>query len=266
MSYFDIDINEMKKKIGNLTHILFFPSWRQLIGESEYKGNYLGQSVIEIVKDNVVILPERIYTGQDNSTGVPYVLIIGPGVYYTQFSLSPGKIIRDHREITGILLPIEIYELAQGAASIVNSDKLRMTELMMSIPFLLILTKQTTQMFLRGVIARNIIHPYKDCFNQLLSVCKDPNSLSKDEGFKILSEGFSTNTTKNSCVILTEKHLDDYTKITAGLRAINPDVSNITNQFQLTGNEMRTAIFDNIQMIKKDYLNIGYPHLLDWVP
>jgi len=87
MSYFDIDFNEMKKKIGNLTHILFFPSWRQLIGESEYKGNYLGHSVIEIVKDNVVILPERLYTGQDNSTGQPYVLIIGPGVYYTQFSI-----------------------------------------------------------------------------------------------------------------------------------------------------------------------------------
>ncbi len=265
MTFMEIDYNEMKKKIGNLTYILFFPSWRKLIGE-DYKGNYLGQQVFELSKDNVAILPERLYTGQDSNTDIPYVLIIGPGVYYNQFSLSPGKIIRDHREITGIILPLDVYEIAQGAASIINSDKLRMTELMMSIPFLLILTRQTTQMFLRGVIARNIIHPYKDCFDQLMDVCRNPKSLSLEEGFKILSEGFTTNTSEISSVLLTEKDLKDYSRITAGLRAISPNVQSILNQFQLTGKEMKANIFDNLRLIKKDYIEIGYPHLLDWVP
>jgi hypothetical protein len=141
-----------------------------------------------------------------------------------------------------------------------------MTELMISIPFLLILTRQTTQMFLRGVIARNIIHPYKDCFDQLLKVCRNPKSLSLEEGFKILSEGFTTNISEKSSILLTERQLKDYTKITAGLRAISPNVQGILTQFQLIGNEMKSNIFDNIRLIKKDYIEIGHPHLLDWVP
>jgi hypothetical protein len=262
---FNVDYKELKRKIGSLTHILFFPSWRKLIGE-DFKGNYLGQPVLELVKDNVAILPERLYTGQDTSTGVPYVLIIGPGVYYTQFSISKGKIITDHRELTGIIIPLEIYDDAQSAGSIINSDKLRMTELLISVPFLLILTQQTTQMFLRGVIARNIIHPYKDCFDQLLKVCRDPNTLTQEEGFKIISEGFSTNVYKNSSIILTEKDITDYEKVTAGVRAIIPTVNTLLDQFQLTSEEMKSDIFNNIKLIKKDFIDIGYPHLLDWVP
>lgn len=265
MNTFNVNYEEMKKKLGSLTHILFFPSWRKLIGE-DFKGNYLGQKVLELVKDNVAILPERLYTGQDNNTGVPYVLIIGPGVYYTQFSIFTGKIITDYRELTGIIIPLEIYDEAQNAESMISSDKLRMTELLISIPFLLILAQQTEQMFLRGVIARNVIHPYKDCFDQLLKVCNNPNSLSQEEGFKIISEGFSTNVYKNSSIILTEKDIPDYSKITAGLRAISPTVNTLLDQFQLTSEEMKSAIFDNIRFIKKDYIDIGYPHLLDWVP
>ena len=88
-------------------------------------------------------------------------------MYYVQFGLSPGEIITDYREILGIILPLEIYNKAQDiSGSVINSEKLTMTEYMISIPFSMFLTKQTTQMYLRGVIARNVIHPYKDCFNQ----------------------------------------------------------------------------------------------------
>ena len=43
-----------------------------------------------------------------------------------------------------------------------------MTEYMTTVPFSLFNVEQTKQMYLRGVVARNIYHPYKECFEKLL--------------------------------------------------------------------------------------------------
>ena len=205
--------------------------------------------------------------GQEETTGEPFISLIGVGIYYVQFGLSPGEIITDYREITGIVLPLDIYDKAQDiSGSAINSEKLMMTELMVSIPFSLVLTRQTTQMFLRGVVARNVVHPYKDCFNKFVDVCRDPNSLDKEDGFKILSGGLSTQIPLYTNELLTEKEIENYSKITAGLKNIQPKAEKILSDLQLTGETMRREIFEKIRLVKRDFVEIGYPRLIDWVP
>jgi len=255
------------KLLKNLTQILFFPSWRKLIGEDDFKGSYLNQAVYEVLRDNVILLPDLFLTGTDTTTGEPYIFISGAGAYYVQFRLSPGEIITDHREISGIILPLEVYEKAKDiSGSLVNSDKLMMTEYIISIPFSLILTKQTTQMYLRGVIARNVLHPFKDCFNQFLKVCKNPQSLNLKEGYKILSGGLSMTTSAFRNQILTEKELDEYSKPIAGLKSFKPEAGELIQNLQLKEEKVKSSIFEKIRLIKKDFLETGYPKLLDWMP
>lgn len=51
----------MKNKLfDNLTQILFFPSWSKLLGDESFLGNYLNQSICDILKDNVILLPDLI--------------------------------------------------------------------------------------------------------------------------------------------------------------------------------------------------------------
>ncbi|MFX0016103.1 MAG: hypothetical protein ACFFB2_16960 [Promethearchaeota archaeon] len=253
--------------LENLTQIMFFPSWSKLIQSESFFGFYLNQPVYEVIKDNVILLPDLVLTGLEETTGEPFIFLTGVGTYYVQFRLRPGEIITDHRELTGIVLPLDIYDKAQDVTgSMVNSEKLMMTEYLVSIPFSLLFEKQTTQMYLRGVVARNVIHPYKDCFNQFLKVCSDPNSLTKEEGFKVLSGGLSTQIPLYNNELLTEKTLANYSKITAGLKNIQPKVGKILSDLQLEDESMRNSIFEKISLIKRDYVELGYPRLLDWVP
>ena len=53
--------------LDNLTQILFFPSWRKLI-DSNFNGFYLNMPVHNVIKDNVVLLPDLILTGQEETT------------------------------------------------------------------------------------------------------------------------------------------------------------------------------------------------------
>ena len=255
------------KLFENLSQIIFFPSWSGLIQSESFLGSYLNQPVHKVFKDNVILLPDLVLTGQEESTGDPYIFLSGVGMYYVQFGLSPGEIITDYREITGLILPLETYNKAQDiSGSMINSEKLTMTEYMISIPFSLLLTKQTTQMYLRGVIARNVLHPYKDCFNQFVSVCKNPNSLAEEDGFKILSGGLTTQLPLFTNELLTEKEIEDYSKITAGLKTIKPKAREVLPDLQLDDEAMKNAIFEKIRLIKIDFVEKGYPRLLDWVP
>jgi hypothetical protein len=256
------------KLFDNLSQIIFFPSWNGLIHSEPFLGSYLNQPVHTVFKDNVILLPDLVLTGQEETTGDPYIFLTGVGMYYVQFGLSPGEIITDYREITGLILPLETYNKAQDiSGSMINSEKqLTMTEYMISIPFALLLTKQTTQMYLRGVIARNVLHPYKDCFNQFVSVCKNPNSLAEEDGLKILSGGLTTQLPLFTNELLTEKEIQEYSKITAGLKAIQPNLRTILSDLQLDDEVMKKTIFEKIRLIKLDFVEKGYPRLLDWVP
>ncbi|MFX0207008.1 MAG: hypothetical protein ACFFDT_13555 [Candidatus Hodarchaeota archaeon] len=255
------------KELGNLDQLLFFPSWRKLIG-TDFKGWYLNQPVLEIIKDTVVLLPDLALTGFEETIGEPYFFIAGPGIYYTTFRLSPGELITDFREITGLLLPLDVYEKAQDISGSVISttQNLRMTEYMISIPFSLILAKQTTQMFVRGVISRNVLHPHKEAYDLLLKICQETTSYNKEDGFKILSGGLSTKIPLYTNEILTEKNITrgNYSRLTAGIKNIQPKVDKIITDLQIK--EMKDQLFDKMHLIKKDFITIGHPRLKDWTP
>ncbi|MFW9915647.1 MAG: hypothetical protein ACFFGZ_08540 [Candidatus Thorarchaeota archaeon] len=253
--------------LGSLSSLLFIPSWGKLL-ETDFRGFYLNEPVYEIVRDTIVLLPNIALSGHEKTLGEPFFLILGPGVYYTAFRLSPGKIITDHREITGILLPLAIYEKAQdlsGSVISTTAENLRMTEYLTSIPFSLIEAKQTTQMFLRGVIARNVIHPNREAYDLLVKICKDKNSFNIEEGFKILSGGLSTKIPLYTNEILTEKSIqrNNYSNLTAGIKNIQPKVKKIITDLQI--GPMKADLFEKMNRIKKDFIKIGHPRLTDWM-
>ena len=252
--------------LGNLKQLVLIPSWNKLLETDSFNGFYLNQPVREIIHDNVLLLPDFAVTGIEETRGEPFIFLSGVGIYYVQFRLVPGEIITDFREITGIVLPMDIYDKAQDiSGSLVSSKDLLMTEFMVTIPFTLLHEEQTKQMYLRGVIARNVIHPYKECFNQLLKTCQDPTSLNINEGLKVLCGGLNREIPLYTNELLTEKEiLTNYSKLTAGIKNIQPKLGKIMTDLQIDG--LKKPIFKKVQEIKKDYVEIGYPRLLDWMP
>ncbi|MFX0123284.1 MAG: hypothetical protein ACFFAE_06560 [Candidatus Hodarchaeota archaeon] len=251
--------------LGNLKQVLFIPSWRKLIEKENFKGFYLNQPVLEIIHDNVIFLPDFAVTGLEETRGELFIFLNGVGIYYVQFRLSPGEIIDAYREITGIVMPMDIYEKGQDlSTSIIDTQDLIMTEYMSVIPFTLFNVEQTKQMYLRGVIARNIYHPYKECFERLLKVCQDPNSLRIKEGLKVLSGGLNRDIPLYTNEILIEEPLEDYSQLIAGIKNIQPKLEKIISDLQIQG--LKKPIFGKILGIKNDFVKIGYPRLLDWMP
>lgn len=260
-----IFVQREKSVLGTLNQILFIPSWSKLIS-SEFKGFYLNQNVTEVMQDSVIILPDLALTGFEETMGEPYFFLTGIGLYYTKFRLGKDDIITDFREITGIVLPMDYYDRAQDlSGSVLNSDKLLMTEYLVSVPFSLLLADQTTQMYMRGVVARNVVHPYKESWDKLLEICKDNRSLHPDDGLKILSGGLSTKIPLYSNELLTEKDLGEYSRMTAGIKNVQPKLGKVLTDLQIVG-DFKAQMFEKIRMMKKDYAERGHPKLLDWVP
>ena len=251
--------------IEQLKQILLIPSWGKLLGTGPFNGFYLNQPVYEIIHDNVIFLPDFAVTGFEETKGEPFIFLSGVGVYYVQFRLSPGEVITDYREICGIVLPMDMYDKAQTAESLVSSKDLLMTELMTTIPFALFQAEQTKQMYLRGVVARNVFHPYREAFTQLVKLCMNPDSLSVDQGLKVLSGGLNTEIPMYTNEILTEiQQPHEYARLTAGLKNIQPKLDKIVTDLQIDG--LKGAIFEKIALLKKEFAEVGYPQLLDWMP
>jgi hypothetical protein len=261
----DKQILKLRESVfGELDQLLFIPSWSKLIG-STFNGFYLNQPVQKIFQDNVILLPDLAVTGFEETKGEPYFLITGLGIYWVKFQLGVGSIVTDYREITGIVLPLDLYEKAQDeSGQVLNSEKMRMTQYMTSIPFSLILAKSTTQMYMRGVIARNIFHPNKESFDQFLALCKDKNSFNPDEGFKILSGGLSSQIPLYTNELLTEKPLAGYSNLIAGVKNTQPKLDKILETLQL--DTMSEPFFEKLNKMKVEFSEIGRNYLVDWMP
>ena len=261
----ETEIVKLRESVfGALDQLLFIPSWQTMI-DSSFNGFYLNQPVQKIFQDTVILLPELAMTGFEETTGEPYFLITGLGMYWVKFELGAGSIVTDYREITGIVLPLDIYHRAQDEAEqVLKSENMRMTEYMTSIPFSLILAKSTTQMYLRGVISRNIFHPYKEGFDQFLKLCKDPNSFNPNEGLKILSGGLTSDKSFYGNEILTEKPLGDYSRLIAGIKNTQPKLNKILESLQLE--TMSEAFFEKLVKMKIEFSEIGRNYLIDWMP
>ncbi len=249
---------------GALDQLLFVPSWRKLI-DSSFNGFYLNQPVQKVLQDTIIFLPELAMTGFEETTGEPFFLITGLGMYWVKFELGVGSLVTDYRELTGLVLPFDVYHRAQDEAEqVLKSEKMRMTEYMTSIPFSLILEKSTTQMYLRGVISRNIFHPYKESFDQFLKLCKDPNSFNPGEGHKILSGGLTADRTLYGNELLTEKPLGEYSRLIAGIKNTQPKLNKILETLQL--DTMSEAFFQKLEGMKREFSEIGSKYLVDWMP
>jgi hypothetical protein len=252
--------------LGSLKQILFIPSWNKLLDKEHFKGFYLNEPVLEILHDNIIILPDFAVTGFEETKREPFIFLCGPGIYYTHFRLRPGEIISDYKEIIGIVLPMDVYDKAQDLSrSMVRTEDLLMTEYMVSIPFSLMLAETTKQMFIRGVVARNVFHPFKECFTKFLETCENPNSFNEEEGLKVLCGGLSSEIPLYANELLTEKVISkDYSRLTAGIKNIQPKLDKILSDLAIDG--LKKPIFEQVKLIKEDFVNIGYPRLLDWMP
>ncbi|MFW9778570.1 MAG: hypothetical protein ACFFE8_06915, partial [Candidatus Heimdallarchaeota archaeon] len=240
---------------GTLNQLIFIPNWQRLIGTS-FTGFYRNQPVQKIFQATVAFLPDVALAGFEETMGEPFFLLTGLGIYYVKFQMGAGSIVTDHREITGIVLPLDVYERAQDeSGSLLESTVLRMTEYITAIPFSLVTAKRTTQMYLRGVLSRNVFMPNKECFDQLMASCQNPNSFSPEEGFKILSGGLSTQRQLYTNEILTERPLGDYSSLIAGIKNTQPKLDKIIADLQL--NATRDAFFAKLQQIKSEFYEIG---------
>jgi hypothetical protein len=249
---------------GTLNQLIFIPSWQRLIGTA-FTGFYRNQPVQKLFQASVAFLPDVALTGFEETMGEPFFLLTGLGIYYVRFQMGAGSIVTDYREITGIVLPLDIYERAQDeSGSLLESTVLRMTDYITAIPFSLIMAKRTTQMYLRGVLSRNVFMPNKECFDQLMTSCQDPNSFHPKEGFKILSGGLSTQRQLYTNELLTERTLGDYSSLVAGIKNTQPKLGKIIADLQL--NATRDAFFIKLEQIKSEFYEIGRKFLFDWEP
>lgn len=248
-----------------LTGILVIPSWRKLIG-TEYKGFFKRTLVHSIERDSVVMVVD-LGRGFQEVTGEDLLLITGPGIYFTEFKLETELLVRDHRDITGIILPSAIYRAMQQAAPIYQSEKIRavITELAVFIPFSIALFSYSIQAYLRGVLMRTIFSSYRDVFTLLVQKCNSKSAYSMDEGLKILSASsiHFNRLLVESKFLLTSKSYD-YMQLTAGLANIQPGLENIIYDFFLPKEVQQ--ILERITELKEYYAEYGELILKNWIP
>ncbi len=248
-----------------LTGILVIPSWRKLIG-TEYKGFFKRTPVHSIERDSVVMVVD-LSRGFQEVTGEDLFLITGPGIYFTEFKLETELLVRDHREITGIILPSAIYQAMQQATPIYQSEKIRavITELAVFIPFNITLFSYSIQAYLRGVLIRTIFSSYRDVFTLLTQNCNIKSAYSIDEGLKILSASsihFNRLLVQSKFLLTSNSH--DYMQLTAGIANIQPGLENITYDFFLP--EEVQQILERITALKEYYAEYGELILKNWIP
>ena len=93
----------------------------------------------------------------------------------------------------------------------------------------------------------------------------NPDTLSEDDGLKVLSGGLNQEIPMYTNEILTEIQLpNEYSRLTAGLKNIQPKLGKIVTDLQIDG--LKKPIFEKIILIKKEFAEVGYPKLLDWMP
>ncbi len=265
-SEIDAEIIRVKSRlVEDLTTIMFIPSWSRLI-DAQFKGFYAGQQVSTLQKDSVIMLTD-LRADVREITGEELILISGPGIYFSEFSLGSGMLIRDHREISALLLPKSVSDNMWNAPPIVHGDHENFTlnELVATIPFDLILESYETQAFIRGVLARNIFLPYQDVFNILNDTCNSANSYIPEEGLKCLSASplwFNRLLVQDRFV--KSPKFSSYSQLTAGLINIQADLDRfLPDIFE----EMYLIqLMERITALKQNYSKIGQKILQEWLP
>ncbi len=166
--------------------LIIIPSWSKALNIRPH-GTYLGQEVSSVEMDSVVILNDK--TIEKTIKEESFYLITGPGIYYTKFKTGTYLIV-DYKEISAVLLPKKSYEQIINSPPLIESDLLReyFRENYIRIPFSVISqASETALAFLRGVVARNIFHPFKDPIDTFISFCEKFEPYHPRWGLRVLS-------------------------------------------------------------------------------
>ena len=286
----DVEKPKSKKKWSVLTELLFIRSWNQLL-ETNYLTYYLNQPVQEIVSDCVIQLPFFAWTGLEATTSEPFIFLEGPGIYFVQFRLMSTlkrnfnykESLSDFREFTGLVLPLNKFEKMQTLTSSATdaidraikgqeallskidfNPTFEFNEYCYNIPFAHLMADDKTQRFFKALVKRHVVHPYRFAFNQLLRSCTSQFSFRPEEGLKILSGGFSSKTPvfRNEILIETQL-LRDYSRSTAGIKIIHDRLDRIAPNLHLTDKKTRYKIFDKIRILRREFIQFGYPLLVN---
>ena len=248
-----------------LTGILVIHSWSKLIG-SEFKGFFKKAPVRSIERDSIAMVVD-LGRGFQEVTGEDLYLITGPGIYFTEFKLETELLVRDYREITGIILPRAIYQSIRQSKPIYQSEKIRaaITELAAFIPFNIVLYSYSTQAYLRGVLTRSVFAPHKHMLNLLSKNCNDKNAYATNEGLKVLSaSSIYFNRLLVESKFLNFSNSNEFIELTAGLADIRPGLENILHElFPPTEIEQ---VLERINSLKESYADYGDLLLHNWSP
>ncbi|MHA1166897.1 MAG: hypothetical protein ACTSRU_03675 [Candidatus Hodarchaeales archaeon] len=264
----DREIPRIREKImGSLDQLMIIPSWTGLMGTT-FKGFYRNQPVETIYNDLVIMLTHVAVPTFEATTGEPAFIITGAGLYWTKFAVTKGTIVTDFREINTIIMPLETWMMVQESESVVNSDILTMKTHLIDIPFSIIMSPETTQMYLRGVLARNVFHPFREAIDQLVKSTKDDSSWNEKNGLRVLSGGLSSKSSiqlfTNEILIEDEKRDTGYMQMIPGIKNIQAKLSKIEADIQM--DVYRKDLFERIPHIKSDFRDVGHRLLTDWMP
>ncbi len=253
---------EIKKK--NLNMMLIINSWTKLINATS-KGFYLGKAVGNIRRDTVIILTDSAFEYKEINEE-ENVLIFGPGIYFTTFSLmaNPNMHITDYRPINGLLITKEILDKMYNAPPIYESDTVNLiiNELMATVPFDLILKPTHTRAYIKGILTRNVFLKIKEVLNALQDLCKDPTQYTQEKGFSILSY---TRLYPNRLLVSgSYEKMNKYKLMIAGVGAAQPTADKIIKEI-FTDEFMLEERFEMFQKIKREYINLGQRILFEWL-
>lgn len=211
--------------------ILIIPRWSELLGIL-FKGFYAKKIVSKIHLDTVIMIT-CLECAVTEKTGTSYFLF-GTGLYFLKFELDSGRYILDQREINTLILSDFVYDYMVTAKEIAleNDDDVILNEMAVKIPLDLSQKTGTQQVFIKGVLTRNVFIPYKEVILRMLEQGQKEDAYSALEtGYKILSSHPSNfNRILLSDAFKMADH-SKYIKPTAGVKNIQFVADKIMNDF-----------------------------------
>ncbi len=271
------EVKSLRKSMFQLLdQVLIIPSWKNLL-QTEFNGFYNNQAVEKIMMNPIIFLSDVALTSIESTIREPFILIFGAGLYWVKFSLGRSTLITDSREINALLLPLDLYEKAiddstsmfVGTRDALDTNvpaTIKMTENFISIPFNIATAPQRTQMRLRGIIMRNVFHPFRELVDSFYQHCKNQTNYAYEEGLKILSAGLSTQKPLYFNEILTERPLSSaYMRLTAGLKNIQAKAKKIIGDFDIDQESLNEFV-RKARILADCFSEVGFEILTNWDP
>lgn len=265
---------------GSLDQLIIIPSWRKLLG-TDFRGFYKTQSVNKIYYDSLILLSHIAVPVSDSVRGELSMLITGVGIYFTKFEITKGiagkvsGVVTDFRPIDGFLLPLDLWSKAQSSDSMIikpqsnefeSHGAFTYTENLIDIPFSLFTSKRTLQAYARGVLARNVFIPLKEAIDTFVKHCKETQARKMDNSLRLLLGGLSAagEPIFQNEILIEKDEGSAYMDMIPGIKNIKMQLDRIAVDLEL--NIFRKELLEAQPSLKKDFVEVGYPNLKEWIP